>query len=80
MAIYSVPPQLQEVRSTLNLVTHTVRLLTSPGLDGHALSITNTVDIRKESNKASHTHSIPLRAEPSMQCDSLFNVDAQCLF
>lgn len=51
--------QVQEVRSSLHLVTHSVRLLSSPGLDGHALSISNIVDVRKESNKASHTHSIP---------------------
>ena len=46
---------MQEVHTTLGLVTHTVSLTNCPGTDGRSIAIYNDVDITTESNKV-RTH------------------------
>ena len=53
------PLQLQEVRSEIGVVQHSVLLSNSPGIDGYSLTIHNKVDITSQSNKVSiyiHTY------------------------
>ena len=47
--------QLQEVRSDIGLVKHSVLLSNSPGIEGYSLGIHNLVDVRSESNKVSRS-------------------------
>ena len=46
--------QLQEVRSDIGVVEHSVMLSNSPGLDGYSLTIHNMIDVSMEANKVQH--------------------------
>lgn len=48
--------QLQEVRSDIGVVEHSVMLSNSPGVDGYSFDIRNMIDIGMEANKVSHRH------------------------
>lgn len=58
-SVLSVLVQAQEVCSDLGQIKHCVTLSNSPGVDGHALTINNMVDVSKESNKVKITCTIP---------------------